>query len=232
MEDIASWQSDAAFCVISGDLADEGDPQAYRWLRDKLLDFPLPCFLMLGNHDVRGNFLDVFTDHPRDASGFVQHSHNAAEAKFLFLDTLTGGPDTHDGELCRDRLDWLEAELEQAGESPVYLFLHHPPFDIGIPYVDEIKLRDPDALHRALKVGKNIRHIFFGHVHRMTYVNWRGYSFTSLPSTNHQIPLVPDRAGSEYSVEPLAYGVVQIAEDQFTVHFDAYLDRPTSKNSA
>lgn len=226
LEDIAEWHKDAAFCVISGDLADEGDPEVYGWLKERLQNFALPVFLMLGNHDDRRNFLSVFPDHPRDASGFVQHSHEAGGAKFLFLDTLIGGPGVHDGELCADRLDWLECELELAGDRPVYLFLHHPPFDIGLPYVDEIKLRQPEAFHQALQKGQNIRHIFYGHVHRMTYVNWRGHAFTSLPSTNHQIPLVPARAGSEYSVEPLAYGVVQVSEDQVTVHFDAYLDRP------
>lgn len=226
LADIAEWHKDAEFCVISGDLADEGDPAAYGWLQEQLAAFPLPVFLMLGNHDVRQNFLDVFADHPRDGGGFVQHSHAAGGARFLFLDTLTGGPGVHDGELCAERLAWLEEELEAAGDAPVLLFLHHPPFDIGLPYVDEIKLRDPEAFHAALKKGRNIRHIFYGHIHRMTYVNWRGYSFTSLPSTNHQIPLVPERAGGDYSVEPMAYGVVQVSDDQVTVHFDAYLDRP------
>jgi 3',5'-cyclic AMP phosphodiesterase CpdA len=226
LRDITQWHADAEFCVISGDLADEGEPEAYHWLQYRLQEFPLPCFLMLGNHDIRDSFLEVFADHPRDSSGFVQHSHAAAGAKFIFLDTLTGGPDVHDGELCPDRLAWLTAELEQAGETPVFLFLHHPPFDISLPYVDEIKLRQPEAFYEVLQKGQNIRHIFYGHVHRMTYVNWRGYAFTSLPSTNHQIPLVPERASSEYSVEPMAYGVVQVTDDQITVHFDAYLDRP------
>ncbi|KIC07891.1 serine/threonine protein phosphatase [Leisingera sp. ANG-M1] len=226
LADVAAWHRDAAFCVISGDLADEGDPEAYGWLQEQLQAFPLPVFLMLGNHDVRERFLEVFPEHPRDANGFIQYSHAAGGAKFVFLDTLTGGPGVHDGELCADRLAWLEAELEQAGDAPVFLFMHHPPFDIGLPYVDDIKLRGPEAFYAALQKGRNIRHIFYGHIHRITYVNWRGYPFTSLPSTNHQIPLVPERVGTDYSVEPLAYSVVQLSEDQVTVHFDAYLDRP------
>lgn len=225
LEDIAAWHSDAAFCVISGDLADEGSLDAYGWLKDRLQAFPVPCFLMLGNHDDRQNFLSVFDGHPRDQGGYVQHSHAAEGARFLFLDTLTGGPGVHEGELCDQRLAWLEQQLEAARDAPVFLFMHHPPFDLGMRFVDDIKLRQPEAFHRALQRGRNIRHIFYGHVHRMTYVNWRGYPFTSLPSTNHQIPLIPDRAGSDYSDEPLAYGVVQVSDDQLTVHFDAHLDR-------
>ncbi|MCE8513529.1 phosphodiesterase [Ruegeria pomeroyi] len=226
LEDIATWHCDAEFCVISGDLADLGDRECYEWLRERLAHFPVPVFLMLGNHDVRETFLSVFPDHPRDANGFIQHGHTAGGARFLFLDTLTGGPDIHDGELCDDRLAWLAAELERAGDMPVYVFLHHPPFDIAIPYVDEIKLRQPDAFHATLQAGRNIRHVFYGHVHRTTYVNWRGYPFTSLPSTNHQVPLIPEREGQEHSAEPLAYGVATIEGDQFTLHVDSYLGKP------
>ena len=32
LDDAARWHGDADFCVISGDLADDGDPRAYAWL--------------------------------------------------------------------------------------------------------------------------------------------------------------------------------------------------------
>jgi Icc protein len=58
--------------------------------------------------------------------------------------------------------------------------MHHPPFNIGLPYVDDIKFIDADGFAKTLTASQNVRHIFFGHVHRMTYVNLRGFSFTSL----------------------------------------------------
>lgn len=60
-EDIATWHSDAEFCVVSGDLADLGDRESYEWLRQRLAHFPVPVFLMLGNHDVRETFISVFS---------------------------------------------------------------------------------------------------------------------------------------------------------------------------
>ena len=42
--------------------------------------------------------------------------------------------------MCNLRLKWLQEELISAGKQPVYIFMHHPPFDIGLPYVDKIKL--------------------------------------------------------------------------------------------
>jgi 3',5'-cyclic AMP phosphodiesterase CpdA len=103
--------------------------------------------------------------------------------------------------------------------------MHHPPFDIGIPYMDRIKLEQPEEFADVLQTHGDIRHIFFGHVHRAAFVHWRGIPCTCLPGTNHQIPLNRETVGTPYSVEPPMYAVVLIDKDQTTVHFDAPLDR-------
>ena len=225
LRDIEDYHGDAAFCVISGDLAEFAEPEAYRYLKARLARFPVPTHLMIGNHDAREAFLATFPDHPVDGAGFVQHHLDNEIGVFLFLDTTRDGADAHDGQLCQARLDWLRARLEQAGDRPVYIFMHHPPFDIGIPYVDDIKLIEADGFAEALGTGRNVRHVFYGHVHRMTYVCWRGIPFTSLPSLNHQIALVADSVASEYCDEPPAYAVVTLAPDQMTVHFNTFLQR-------
>ena len=112
-----------------------------------------------------------------------------------------------------------------AGDKPTYVFIHHPPFDIGIPWVDELKLTEVEDFAQALNHARNIKHVFFGHVHRMTYVNWRGIPFTSLPSLNHQAALNPASVDGDFCDEAPAYGVVQIEPDQLTVHFNTFLQR-------
>ena len=59
----------------------------------------------------------------------------------------------------------------------------------------------------------------------MTSVFWRGIHFTSLPSLNHQIPLVPESVGNEFCNEPPAYGVININDDQLTIHFNTFMQR-------
>ncbi|AZV77502.1 phosphodiesterase [Parasedimentitalea marina] len=225
LKDIEQWHSDARFCVISGDLADTANPAAYAWLKEQLAGFSIQTFLMLGNHDDRTVFQSVFEDHHCDDNGFIQHSHKTKDGLFIFLDTTKDGASAHEGQLCPQRLDWLRTQLINAGDTPVYLFMHHPPFDIGIAYVDDIKLVEHQDFAAVLKRGKNIRHVFFGHVHRSAYVQWNGLSFTSLPSLNHQVPLVPTSVGTTYSSEPAGYGVVLLNDGQMTVHFDAFLNR-------
>ena len=224
-KDINSWHSDAEFCVITGDLTEFAEPAAYKHLKEILSEFPLPCFLMLGNHDDRKVFQSIFVDYSQDENGFVQYSHRTASGIFLFLDTKKEGLEAHEGEMCNLRLKWLKEELMGAGNQPVYIFMHHPPFDIGLPYVDKIKLFEFEEFGETLKHGHNIKHIFFGHVHRMTSVIWKGIPFTSLPSLNHQIPLVSDSVNSEFCDEPPAYGVVTINSEQLTVHFNTFMQR-------
>jgi Icc protein len=224
-KDIETWHGDAAFCVISGDLAESAEEEAYQFLKDKIKKFKIPCFLMIGNHDDRSVFQRIFKNHPKDTHGFVQYLHETADKVFLFLDTTIGGKEEHRGQLCNDRLTWLKQNLTKAGNKKTYLFMHHPPFNIGLPYVDNIKLIDAEGFTEALATGQNICHIFFGHVHRMTYVNWRGFSFTSLSSVNHQIPLVAASVNAEYCREPPAYGVIHLSEDQMTVNFNTFLQR-------
>jgi 3',5'-cyclic AMP phosphodiesterase CpdA len=223
LTDIARWHGDADFCVISGDLTNMGDGKAYAWIKQRLEDFPLKTFLMVGNHDARDGFLTAFPETARDENGFVQYAHRCEPGVFLFLDTLKGL--VSEGEYCAKRRDWLAGQLKTAADDPVWIFMHHPPFNIGIPYMDRIKLEEPEAFARVLSHHNDIRHVFFGHVHRAAYVNWRGIPCTCLPGTNHQIPLTRESVGTPYSVEPPMYGVVLIEEGQTTVHFEACLDR-------
>src|SRR3954451_14280645 len=47
--------------VITGDLADRGDPESYRQLTELLDRYPLPVHLATGNHDDRAALESVFS---------------------------------------------------------------------------------------------------------------------------------------------------------------------------
>ncbi len=221
LDDIARWHGDAAFCVISGDLANDRDPRAYRWLAGRLASFPLRTFLMVGNHDERAAMRAEMPGVMDDGQGFVQGAQATPEGVFLFLDTLKH-PTTTSGQYCAARRAWLRARLAEAAGRPVYVFMHHPPFDVGIGRMDRIKLEDADAFVDVLE-GHDVRHIFFGHVHRPVYVSWRGIPCTALPGTSHQIPLVA--AEGPFTVEPPMYAAVLIRDGGIVVHMDAPLAR-------
>lgn len=223
LDDIIRLHRDAAFVVISGDLAERGEVLAYRQLKARLADFPIETHLMLGNHDDRAHFLSVFPEGPRDQAGFVQRAIATDDGLFLLLDTLKGPPSSA-GLYCAERQAWLKAELARAGRRPVYLFMHHPPFSIAHDLMDLIMLDDAteflDLLH-----GHAVRHIFFGHAHRPISGQFRGMSFSAPPSLVHQLPLVSGSVATIYSDEPAMYAVVHASADKVLVHMDAYLNR-------
>jgi 3',5'-cyclic AMP phosphodiesterase CpdA len=226
LDDVLANHADAAFCVITGDLAHLGQLAAYQGLARQLERLPMPAFPLLGNHDRRAPFHEAFPKALRDGSGFVQAVLRRPEGDFIFLDTLDEGVDG--GKYCDARAAWLAARLEEAGDRPVFLFMHHPPFPIHIPCLDPISLAEPDRFARIVEGRRNIRHLFYGHVHRPVCGSWRGIPVSTMRGLNHQVPF--DLATVKpvpKSHEPPAYAVVFVDPEQVTVHFHDYLDRRT-----
>jgi 3',5'-cyclic AMP phosphodiesterase CpdA len=213
----------AAFAVVTGDLTHQGEPAAYARLARLLDRMPVPVHLLLGNHDDRAAFAGAFPAAPRDASGFVQHALLTPAGLFVMLDTNDAG--THAGRLCPQRLAWLERTLA-GSEGPVFLFLHHPPFAVGIARMDRIPLLDAEALWDVLGPhAARIRHAFHGHLHRPLGGSWRGIPFTSLRGISHQVALeLSERDRVPGSHEPPAYALVRVTPEAVVVHSHDFLD--------
>ena len=221
--DINRNHGDAAFAIFTGDLCHRGEPGAYTVLRSCLDELRLPCHLLLGNHDHRLNFQAEFPDAPRDADGFVQFTLETEIGLFVCVDT--NEPGVSWGICCERRVGWLQRTLDAAGDRPVYLFLHHPPFPVGVKRMDEISLRETEGFVRVVAGRSNIRHLFFGHLHRPIAGSWRGIPFSTMRATSHQVALDFVIAGKvPGSHEPPAYAVVLADRDQTVVHFHDFLD--------
>lgn len=223
IDDINRRQADAAFAIFTGDLAHKGEPEAYSVLRDELARLAMPVHLLLGNHDHRGNFLDAFPRSPRDGDGFIQFTLDTEIGRFVCIDT--NEPGVPYGALCDRRLEWLRRALDASADVPVYLFLHHPPFPVGIRRMDQISLQQPERLAAIVEGRRNIRHMFFGHLHRPIGGSWRGIPMTTMRATSHQVALDFVTEGRvPGSHEPPAYAVVLADRDTTVVHFHDFLD--------
>lgn len=227
IDDVVANHADAAFCVITGDLAHKGEPAAYRGFATQVARLPMPVYPLAGNHDFRAPLVDAMPAAPRDEHGFIQGVLRRDEGDFLFLDTLDEG--VSGGKYCEKRCAWLAARLREGGERPVYLFMHHPPFAIGIPCLDRIALLDPEPISRVIEPHRaRIRHLFYGHVHRPVCGSWKGIPVSTMRGLNHQVPFdLATVSPVPKSHEPPAYAVAFIEPDQVTVHFHDYLDRRT-----
>ncbi|HWU00028.1 MAG TPA: phosphodiesterase [Terriglobales bacterium] len=220
------YHSDATRVICTGDLTHKGDPVSYGRLREVLSELTIPYSLLLGNHDARAAFRAEFPEVPVDPAGYVQDVIETAEGRLILLDTLIEPP--HDfpyssGHLCADRMTWLDQRLAEASERPCYIFMHHPPHDVGFPGMDEIKLMNGPAFYDLLRRHGNVRHIFAGHVHRTISGSSHGIPFSIFKSPVHQQPMDFERVDCSLSVpEPAAYGIILLQDDGALVHTEDY----------
>lgn len=170
-----------------------------------------PTVSMLGNHRDRDVFRRLFGV-GGTCGGFLQSTKTLGRFRLVFLDILSLGWDR--GELCAARLDWLDRTLGEGGEA--CLFMHHPPCDIGDHVLDLTKLSNSDDLAVLLRKHRNVRQIFFGHVHRTMFLTWNGIPCASIGSLGDAATadlrssgvfvgiLAPGPEGLELTVRPLA----------------------------
>jgi len=233
---------DAAALIITGDLTHSGKVEEYRRLNDALQlarNARLPYHLMVGNHDNRDNFLQVFPDTPLTADGHVQQVLDFGTHKCILLDTLDGPPfshSTHHGVLCSARLSWLEEQLQEAqavaDEQSVIVCIHHPPFMLGIPGMDAIRLKNDEACMDLLCRYPCVSQIICGHMHRTISGTCRGKAYAVFKSPCHQLPMDMDSEDSSLSTaEPGAYGIVLLPnKDHIIVHTEDFELAPIGKN--
>lgn len=221
--DINRHHADAALCVLTGDLAHHADARAYKALRETLATLAMPYQLIPGNHDDRATLRAEFPEIACDANGFLQSVRDVPAGRFIFLDTVD--PGVHTGAYCERRRAWLATVLDASRDKRIYLFLHHPPFSIALPHIDQYRMLDGEDFGAVVAGHSNIRHLFFGHVHRPVSGSWRGIPFSALRGTNHQswLDFVETRRNIS-SLEPPAYGIIFLGDDMTVVHSHDYLD--------
>jgi len=217
VENIAAEHGDAELCVVTGDLADRGAPEAYALLREILRPLPMPVRLLLGNHDDRTAFRAAFPEAPVDPAGFVQSVVDLPAGRLLFLDTLERGT-RGAGVLCTRRLDWIAARLRESPDRPVHLFMHHPPRSVGVRHFAAMLLACPDAFLDLLRQHGDVRHIFFGHVHLPVWGRWGALSFSAIRGTCQHIDLELDDPDVAFAEGPPAYGVILLEGEDVIVH--------------
>ncbi|TQC45015.1 metallophosphatase [Rhodococcus sp. WS4] len=155
--------------VLSGDLSDNGAPEAYRRLREVVepaaADLGAQIVYAVGNHDDRTAFhTELLGLDSGDGDLAAPHDavHNIHGLRVVVLDSTT--PGRHDGWLTDEQLTWLDDELSRPSERGTLLVLHHPPISSPVTTVNYLRLQDPGRLAEVLD-GSDVRMILCGHSH-------------------------------------------------------------------
>lgn len=205
--------------VITGDLVDLGRPEEYAYLRELLAPLPQPLLVVPGNHDAREGFRAAFADQGYlPTQGFLQYAiDDRYPMRFIGLDTLV--PMEGRGELCAERLAWLDETLSSQPGRPTVVLMHHPPFLTGIGHMDELGLTGRDAFEAIVARHAQIELILCGHLHRNIQARVGGRATMTSPSTAHQVALdLRDTAPSCFRMEPPGFLLHHWTSRGFVTH--------------
>jgi 3',5'-cyclic-AMP phosphodiesterase len=212
---------DADLCVLMGDNVDPSTEESYRTLFECLGPLSMPTRFLIGNHDDRGILLRLRPDLPCDENGFLQGALDTPDGLLLFLDTFKAG--TEAGDYAPAKLDWLKHQLAAAGQKPVYIFMHHPPFRTGF-FIDTMMLEEPAPLLETLRAAGTVRHVFLGHTHRAASGSWNGIAWTTLHGTAYQSDFELLPAKPNYRSGPAQIGILLIDRGESVLHFEDILE--------
>lgn len=167
-ERVLTWLADLQpdILVLTGDLTDGGWREGYQQIAERLERQNYPSLILPGNSDDRHLMAMIWgsvgrSDTPTQALHF---SHQAGELRLIGLDSTV---DRQDYGSVNGHLEWLDKQLNDAGNSPALLFMHHHVFESGIPTLDESMCRGIDLLETLIKnAPARLLAIAAGHVHR------------------------------------------------------------------
>jgi Icc protein len=160
--------------VITGDLADMGEPAAYARLKSIVEpaaeQLGAQVVWVMGNHDDRGAFrTELLSQRPSTAP--IDRVHWIGGLRIIALDSSV--PGHHYGEVTAEQLAWLAEELRTPAPDGTILAMHHPPVPSVLDLAVLVELRDQAALAEVLH-GSDVRSIIAGHLHYSSTATFAG----------------------------------------------------------
>ncbi len=169
--------------ILSGDVADRGEAEAYVRLRPvidaALARFGAKLLVAPGNHDdvalLRRHLLGREL-----APGPLDEVVRVGGLRLVGMDSTV--PDEVRGELDDAQLEALADELAEPAADGTVLVVHHPPIWSTTPMSELVALREPQRLADVIR-GSDVRLILSGHTHRVSAGTLAGVPVWISPST-------------------------------------------------
>lgn len=199
--------------VVTGDHTHDELPETYaavRELFEPVLDrlWPLP-----GNHDDRAALRSAFAERiPRNGSDRINFAFEAGDWLCLGLDTHVTGAVS--GRIGADQVEWIREQLEDRRPRAAVLFMHHPPVELGLAWLDRIGLEDAHLLQDLLAEDPRVRLVCCGHVHHESSNRVGSAEVVTVPSTGLQFSPVSDVA--QFVTAPPGYRIIDLDEDGYS----------------
>jgi 3',5'-cyclic-AMP phosphodiesterase len=204
--------------LVTGDIADHGDPAQYR-AAASLLAAPFPVLAGPGNHDSRGALRTGLLGLP-DSGDPVNRAYQAGELTVLMCDSTI--PGRNEGRLDAATLGWIDDVLDDAGPgAPAVLAFHHPPVRVHHPLPDSVPLTNPADLAGLLGRHPEIIAILNGHAHTAAASVFASRPVLLAPAVTWTLVMPADSGQlADLTADP-GFALHTVADGQITTHFRA-----------
>lgn len=201
--------------VLSGDLCyDVGNASTYVWVKEAMDALGLPYVVMAGNHDDSALLGAAFDLAIRQQEVYFVEQVN--QQPVFFLDTAVAT-------ISDVQLAWLATQLTEV-QGPVLLFMHHPPFPVGMPFMDNTwPFRRSDDLMKVLTVHPAPVYVFCGHYHTERIAHAGNVSAHITPSLYFQLDSEAEQPAIEHT--RMALRVIDFEQERLVTavkYFDGY----------
>jgi len=199
--------------VVTGDLADKGDPIAYAKL--KAIVEPAAERLgaqiiwVMGNHDDRGAFREALLGQAPTTAP-IDRVHMVNGLRIISLDSSV--PGHHYGEVTGAQLDWLAEELAEPAPHGTILAMHHPPVPSVLDLAVMVELREQGELAEVLQ-GSDVRSILAGHLHYSSTAMFAGIPVSVASATCYTQDLNVPVGGTRARNGAQAFNLVHVYEN-------------------
>lgn len=174
IEQLRRLAGSLAAIVVTGDVADLGEPDAYRRIRAALVPLAeetgAELIWVMGNHDERVPFREILLDEPGSDEP-VNRVIDLGGLRIITLDSSV--PGYHHGILEPATLAWLDEVLAEPAPFGTVVALHHAPIATPLALMDILELRGQDEFGEVIR-GRDVRAILGGHLHYPTQGEFAG----------------------------------------------------------
>lgn len=213
--------------VVTGDLTDLGEPEAYQRLREiaePVADrLGAPLIWVAGNHDERPAMREGLFDEPGSLAPLAS-VHDLDGLRVVVLDSTV--PGWHHGDIDAAQREWLRQVLAQPAPLGTIVALHHPPLPSHIPFFDILELRDQDALAEVL-AGSDVRGILAGHLHYSTSGTFAGIPVSVASATCYTMNLQRPATEVNGMDAGQSFHLVHVYDDTITHTVVPVVEAPT-----
>lgn len=166
--------------LFTGDIANDGSKKSYIQFQKLIKKLDDQIIIVPGNHDDIDNLIKIIPQSKK----LIIAPRKEIKIKnwyFLYIDTVV--KNKNHGFFSKKCINNLKINLMKKCGAPICVIMHHHPFDIGLPMIDQYKIQNTENFSRQLT--RDVKLVIHGHIHS-DYTIVKNRIYTSCPATCFQ----------------------------------------------